>query len=174
MARRRLLGIGAGSLLAVALSAWAADGAPWLRFRSPDERFAVDLPAAPTQQTSVRQTLVGRVRTRIFLAARGDTELRVEVHEVPGAARWLLTDAALLSRAERDLLEDEGALEVRASDVEGLGHPAREVAYRDAGGRLGRARLALVESRLYVLATLRPVGAAASAVERFLDSFEAW
>jgi len=174
VARRLLLGIGAGSLLVIALSSWAAGGAAWLRFRSPDGRFAVDLPAAPTQQLSEQQTLVGRVRTRVFVAARGDTELRVEVHEVPGAARWLLTDGALLARAERDLLEDEGALDVRASDVQQLGRPAREVTYRDAAGRLGRARLVLLEGRLYVLATLRPLGAESSAVERFLDSFEAW
>ncbi len=174
---RRVLGGVAVALVALGLTPASAAERAWEPFRSEAGRFAVRLPAPPEQSRTSHGTLAGRVESAEFRVEAGAIELRVELHDVPAVASFLLSDGALLARAQHDLLTDERALEHRDFAATFQGHPAREVRYRlaDGEGRDGRALLVLVGSRLYIAAALHPPGAAsAPAVERFFDSFEVW
>lgn len=170
----RIGGLGVALLAAAAAGASPADGPA---FRSESGRFSVRFPGTPRHTTRSHTTPVGRVASGEYLVEQGELELRVELHDVPAIAGFLLSDRALLERAERDLLSDEGAREHRGAAAEVQGHPAREVVYRlPAGdGRAGRALLVLVGARLYILAALHPAGSAdESALDGFFESFEVW
>lgn len=161
-------------LLATASSP-AADTGDWREFRSDADRFAVLLPGPPVHTVSSRLTAVGRLRSDEFRSMWGEAEFRVEVHEVPVVARWLMSDASLLERAAGDLLEDEEARDVRIDDDADGDPPERRAAYRVPDGRAGEVRLVLVRERLYILAALWPLAAAeGEGRRRFFSSFEVW
>jgi hypothetical protein len=124
--------------------------------------------------SSSRATLAGRVRTQEWRVEADGVELRVERHELPALASWLLPARALLERAQRDLVADEGGTLLRARESVFAGHAARELHYRVSaqGGRSGRALLVLVDARLWLVAALYTAEpAAAQQVERFFASF---
>jgi hypothetical protein len=124
--------------------------------------------------SSSRATLAGRVRSQEWRVEADGVELRVERHELPALASWLLPAGALLERAQRDLVADEGGTALRERESAFAGHPARELHYRVSaqGGRNGRALFVLADARLWLVAALYPEGAAAAQrVERFFASF---
>jgi hypothetical protein len=171
---------GPGALIfAALLAAGAATGAGpgGQPFRSEAGRFAVAFPGPPRYSSTSHATFAGPVRSAEYLVEAGPVELRVEIHDVPALAGLVLSDAALLRRAEGDLLGEEGAVEHRDEATQHQGYPAREVSYRldPSDGRDGRALLVLVARRLYIAAALHPPGAGADPVlERFFASFEVW
>jgi hypothetical protein len=180
VAQSMAAGVGLFLVAASAVSMMAAAGAAelkWLRFRSEWGRFAVQLPESPEEIRNTRITLGGTVRWTEYLARRGATEFRVEHHDLPWLANFLLSSDALLKRAKNGLVEEEHGYELSGAVVSVQGYPAREVSFRvpaeqDLGGD---ALLVLVGSRLYVVVALGPQAERdASARERFFRSFEVW
>ena len=173
---------GAGLLLAaaLALSMTAAAASPeleWIPFRSERGRFAVELPGSPEEIRDTRATLGGTVRRTEYLARRGATELRVEHHDLPWLATFLLTSDALLERSKNGLVSEEHGLELSSAGVLVQGYPAREVSFRVPAGQdlAGDALLVLVGRRLYVLVSLGPQAQRdATTLDRFFRSFEVW
>ncbi len=145
-------------------------------FRSETGRFSVRLPAPPHRSSSSQATLAGRIESAEYLVETGAVELRVELHDVPTVASLLLSDGALLERAENDLLADDRAEDERAVATQLQGHPAREVRYRLGGGdgREARALLVLVGRRLYIAVALHPPAVDDASVDRFFGSFAVW
>ena len=173
---------GARWLLVAASAVWmmAAAGAAeleWPRFRSESGRFAVQLPESPEEVRDTRVTLGGIVHWSEYLARRDATEFRVEHHDLPWLATFLLSSDALLKRAKDGLVEEENGHELSGAVLSVQGYPAREVSFRvpaeqDLGGD---ALLVLVGSRLYVVVALGPQAERDdSARERFFHSFEVW
>ncbi len=177
VARRRARSFVAAAAGLLVLAADAPAERAWEPFRSEVGRFAVRLPGPPEQRRDSHATLAGRVESAEYRVDDGSLELRVELHDVPAVAGWLLSDGALLARAQQDLLADDRAREARDESAEVQGHPARRVRYRLGGGdgRDGRALLVLVGARLYILAALHPPHVEAdAALDRFFGSFEVW
>ena len=111
------------------------------------------------------------------LVRRGATELRVEHHDLPWLATFLLSSRAILERAKNGLVSEEHGLELSSAGVSAQGYPAREVSFRVPAEQdlAGDALLVLVGRRLYVLVTLGPQAQRdASALDRFFRSFEVW
>lgn len=173
---------GARWLLVAASAIWmlAAVGAAepeWLRFRSESGRFAVQLPESPEEVRNTRVTLGGIVYWSEYLTRRDATEFRVEHHDLPWLATFLLSGDALVKRAKDGLVEEENGHELSGAVVSVQGYPAREVSFRVPAEQDldGDALLVLVESRLYVVVALGPQAERdASERERFLRSFEVW
>ena len=149
----------------------------WLRFRSERGRFAVRLPGSPEEIRDTRATLGGIVHWSEYLAKRGATEFRVEHHDLPWLATFLLSTDGLLKRAKDGLVEEEHGHELSGAPVSVQGYPAREVSFRVQAEQdlAGDALLVLVGRRLYVLVALGPQAERdASALDRYFRSFEIW
>ncbi|MCH7680623.1 hypothetical protein IID10_14870, partial [candidate division KSB1 bacterium] len=110
--------------------------------------------------------------------------LRIETHDMPRLARWVMSPLDLLKRASRGLLDDDGGEVVGTRKFEVQNHPAWEVSYWIADspeddfaatGAIGLARFVLVADRVYLLSTVHRSGRAPeAAITRFLDSFQFW
>lgn len=153
------------------LLAGAGLGEGWVPVRSDADRFAVALPGRAYEEADTHWTLAGPVRSRTW-ATRGADDCWVSVHRMPVLARSFTSEAGLLARAGRGLVEDDGGEELGVAPALLAGRPARAVAWRSRDGRTGNARLVLVEDRLFVLATLR--SGDGFDLERFFGSFEVW
>jgi hypothetical protein len=168
--------LAAGSVFSMTVATAAAE-LEWLRFRSERGRFAVQLPGSPEEIRGTRATLGGTVHRSEYRARRGATEFRVEHHDLPWLATFLLSSDALLKRAKNGLVAEEHGLELSSALVSVRGYPAREVSFRVRAeqGLAGDGLFVLVGRRLYVLVTLGPQAEHdASALDRFFRSFEVW
>ena len=163
---------------ALSMTVVAAGAEPeWLHFRSERGRFTVQLPGSPEEVRGRRATLGGFVHWSEYVAKRGATELRVEHHDLPWLATFLLSSDALVKRAKDGLVAEEHGHELSSALVSVQGYPAREVSFRVRAeqGLAGDALLVLVGRRLYVLVTLGPQAERdVSARGRFFRSFEVW
>jgi len=145
---------------------------PWRAYRAPEAGFAIELPDSPVRTRSSQLTPVGRVRTEVWVAFLEGTEFRVEVHDIPAVARWVVSERGLLERAVADLLSDEGASRGVESAERVGGHAARRVVYTDRGARPGEGLFVLADGRLFLMAVLWPRDAGERpGRERFFGSF---
>jgi hypothetical protein len=168
--------LAAASLLSMAVAAAGADP-DWLRFRSERGRFAVELPASPEEVRGRRATLGGSVHWTEYRAQAGATGFRVEHHDLPWLAKFLLSAPALLNRATDGLVEEEDGQELSRAAVSVQGYPAREVSFRVRAEQelAGDGLLVLVGGRLYVVVALGPQAERdAATLDRFFRSFEVW
>jgi len=168
--------LAAVSVLSMTVTATGAD-AQWLRFRSERGRFTVQLPGIPEETRDRRATLGGAVHWSEYRARRGATEFRVEHHDLPWLAQFLLSTDALLRRAKDGLVEEEHGHELNSAVTSVQGYLAREVSFqvRAEQDLAGDALLVLVGRRLYVVVALGPQAERdASALDRFFRSFEVW
>ena len=147
----------------------------WRPFRSEAGRFRVELPSVPRVERSTHGTAMGSVTEVSFHAGWGDREVAVVYEDIPTAARWLVPAGVILGRAASSLVEDAGGREIESLESSWRGRPARELHYAlpRAAPRQARARLILVEARLYLLVARWPLGAAMPPeLKRFRASFE--
>ena len=159
-------------LLLLAANVAAASPPSWLTYRDPELGFSVDLPGDPVRTRSSQLTPAGRVRSDVMVAFLGGTEFRIEVHEIPLLARWLVSEEGLLERAAADLLHDEGAASAQQTPERFGEHAGRRVVYTDRGGRPGEGWFVLAGGRLFLMAVLWPLDdAARPGRARFFDSF---
>lgn len=180
MAKSMLAGAGrllaAASVLSMAVTAAGANP-EWLRFRSERGRFAVELPGSPEEVRGRRTTLGGAVHWAEYRAQDGATEFRVEHHDLPWLAKFLLSTQALLKRATDGLVEEENGQELSSAAASVQGYPAREVSFRVRAEQelAGDGLLVLVGGRLYVVVALGPQAERdAASLDRFFASFEVW
>ena len=102
-------------LLWLATDAAAEVPPAWRSYRDGEAGFAVQLPGPPTRARTSQLTVAGRIPTETVTAFGAQTEFRVEVHGIPGLARWILSERRLLERAAADFLADEGAVSSQAT-----------------------------------------------------------
>jgi hypothetical protein len=135
------------------------------------------MPAEPRVRSSSRLTPGGRVRTTAYLVEREGFEYWLEHHDIPRIGSAMLTDGVILSRAEKDFLDDVGGRERGSTSWRRHEHPTREVAFELLGRphQIGRALLTLVGRRLYLVVTIHdrrdPVG---ERLERMISTLRVW
>jgi len=166
------------------LSAATEEQTDWREYVSEAGRFSVELPDQPRQSHWTRNTWGGEVESAEFGVETDDVRLRIETHDMPRIARWVMSPLDLLKRASRGLMDDDGGEVVGTRKFEVQNHPAWEVSYRIADspeddfaetGAIGLARFVLVADRVYLLSTVHRSGRAPeAAITRFLDSFQFW
>ncbi|MEE2678049.1 MAG: hypothetical protein VX546_05675 [Myxococcota bacterium] len=143
----------------------------WLPVGSEAHGFVALLPGSATEAEETHWTLAGPVHSRSW-EFRGTETYRVEVHRLPRLARAFTSEAGLLAQAGRAVVADAAGEELGVGASQLAGRPAREITWRNGDGRLGKARLLLVDDRLFVVQTVHTGGEAGE--ERFFASFEAW
>lgn len=166
------------------LAAATDEQTDWHEYRSEAGRFTVDLPDEPRQLQWTRNTWGGEVESTEFGVETDDVRLRIETHDMPRIARWVMSPSDLLKRASRGLLDDDGGEVVGTRELRMQNHPAWEVSYRITASReddwsateaIGLARFVLVADRVYLLSTVNRGGRdPEAAITRFFDSFEFW
>ncbi|MDH3519109.1 MAG: hypothetical protein OEM49_01525 [Myxococcales bacterium] len=152
-----------------------AQASGWQGFDSAEGGFRVLLPAEPQVVRSTRRTVLGSIQEVRFATALADTEMAVELRDLPRIAVLLLSSAGILNRARDALLEAAGGRLIDADDAPRGGHPARSLRYEIGGSppRRETALLVLLENRLYIALATWPVSSEGGAdAARFLDSFE--
>ena len=189
------LGRWAGLLLCLAAilvgpDAWAAEeesAAPhslqplalpagWQTYESAEGRFRVYMPSKPELTVGKRSTIVGSLDENHYEAVRGEAFYLVEVRDLPRVASWLMTDAGLLDRSAESLIDHSRAENIQEERITQNGYPGIDLSF-DAGNHSGffeRARILLVNRRLYVVITGAPASAPDTYMKTFIDSFEFW
>ena len=100
----------------------------------------------------------------------------MELHDIPKAAAWLLTDEFVLKQAAKGMLDDIGGRELQAQSASRQDQPARRVSFElpDREAR-GDVLLVLVDRRLYLVSAHHPVEQDPPVTfARFLESFRFW
>ncbi len=115
--------------------------------------FTALFPEAPRYEERSEPTLLGALHTRSWEVERGGLRLRVERHDVPVLASFVLGPDALLARAARGLLADLAAKYAQEEPAALRGYPGRHLRYEpgDRPGETEDAWLYLLGRRLYVI-----------------------
>jgi hypothetical protein len=114
------------------------------------------------------------LRTRSWEVERESLRLRIERHDLPALATIALADEALLERAARELLAEEGSRATRDEPAGLRSHPGRHLRYEpgDRPGETEDAWLYLLGRRLYVIFARGAAPATRAAALRFAASVE--
>jgi hypothetical protein len=147
----------------------------WRVYESPEGRFKVSAPGAPSLTTSSQSTFLGPIHQARYAFELAEGQVVVEHHDLPRLATLLLPAGAILGRAQSSLLEDVGGRLLESREVSQQGYPAREISYDVAGppSLRERALLILAGNRLYlVIATWSPPDDFALSLAQLLGSFE--
>jgi len=146
----------------------------WLNFESESGRFSVLFPDEPDEQVESVQTAIGVIESQFFMVTQKDMAYSVNLADYPpemiaaGDTQQMLDGArdGAVSNVNGELLEEK---ELTLS-----GHPGREFKVKvEDEGIIVRARIYLVNERLYVIQALSKERLASSEdIDKFLNSFE--
>jgi hypothetical protein len=160
--------------LLCAASGSATESEGWELYVGTTGNFQVLLPGTPTITYDSHSTYLGDVLgTRIETKA-GPHRVTLTHQDIPRIATTLMPDSIILDRAGDSVVEaNDGSVNLDRSYT-WQGFAAREITYEVPGDppRLTRARLILVESRIYMAITSWPApNDIPSELADFLNSF---
>ncbi|HKY63577.1 MAG TPA: hypothetical protein VJR29_09170 [bacterium] len=133
--------------------------------------FSVNMPGKPTHSETTHRSFVGAVQENSYTVNSGGATYTASVSDLPGAAVALGGAGTILGKAKDGLLKESGGSETSFQKTSLGGNEGRELTYSLPSGGLGKARLYLVEKRLYVIVGAGPK-AAGPAIDRFVNSFK--
>ena len=162
---RRLVVFSLLALLFVAVSAQAKTFAP------AGFGFSVNMPGKPQHNESTHKSFVGAVQENSYTVKSGSASYTASVSDLPGMAVALGGSNTILSKAKEGLLKESGGSELSFEKISLAGSEGRELTYSLPSGGIGKARLYLVEKRLYVIVGSGPK-ATSAAIDRFVNSFK--
>jgi len=118
----------------------------------PDGSFlSVSLPGTPSDESGVRDTLVGDIHHNTLSSDAGDAELSITASVLPGAVTALTTDDMLYRKARRELVGNYSGSVNGWSECEHAGHECRKLRYSTNDGRKGMARMYLSDDVLVIV-----------------------
>lgn len=148
-----------------------ADEEGWIQLSSKDGGFEILFSGIPAYKRTLKDTRVGEVEENLFELSTDDGDFAVEYTDLPGIAVLLGGTKAILRKVKGELLKNEKGRELEYFRMEQDDERGAELAYRTKT-RLGRARLFLVDKRLYVVvASVDEARGDRRVINKFLDSF---
>ena len=147
--------------------------AGWMIFKSDEGRFQVYMPNEPELTTGKRSTVVGSLDENHYEASQGDAFYLVEVRDLPRVASWVMSDEALLDSSAESLIEFAKADNIKRERITMAGSPGLDLVF-DANhhkGFIERARILLVQRRLFVVITGAPGTEPKTYRNEFIESF---
>lgn len=165
-------------LALVFLSACGGDKeeADWKTFESTEGKFSILFLKDPEEQTESVPTVIGTLETKFYMVETKDMAFSVNFVDYPaeiiqsGDVKMMLDGGVqgAVSNVDGTLLEQK--------DISLDGHPGREMraeAKLEGDDVIFKARIYLVENRLYMIQVVSLKSKASSAdVDKFLDSFQ--
>ncbi len=161
----------AAMLLSVSLV--GCQQATWSEYSSPEGEFSVLMPGTPTKQIRSVQTASGPLDAHMFLVEHGGVAYMVAFSDYPTMVIQDRPSQLILDGARDGAVANANGKLLGESMVSLNGHQGRELDIEPMGGKVTiRARIFLVDHRLYQVMVLTPKGKDFSGdVRKFLDSF---
>lgn len=149
----------------------------WDVFTAPDGRFTVLMPGQPERETQIQKTYMGEINLEMFVAEPPKQQVAylVVYNDFPynyGA----VTDPEIILNNARDMaLKTTKSKLIRQSSIRTYsGIPGKEIEYINAGGRITRNRMYVLDGRLYqvmVMTNRQQQRTLARTINGYLNSF---
>jgi hypothetical protein len=160
--------LGIFSLLAFLLLPLSVQAKP---FAPAGAGFSVNMPGKPKHSETTHKSFVGAVQENAYTVNSGGATYTASVSDLPGMAVALGGTGHILDKAKEGLLKESGGSETSFAKTSLGGYEGRELSYSLPSGGSGKARLYLVDKRLYVIVGAGPESAG-PAIDRFVNSFK--
>jgi len=159
--------------LSLCLSIAACGSGDWVEVRSQEGRFAIKLPAAPTESTQQVETRAGTLALRSWKLDHDGFTYLVSFSDYPEAFLAAHGPGAILDAASEGASAIVAGKRLEETDISLGKNPGRFLVLLDASGeRVLQIRLLLVGRRLYQFGIVTPrQDRSAAEVTRFLDGF---
>ncbi|QLE55554.1 hypothetical protein [Nostoc sp. TCL26-01] len=150
----------------------------WQLFTAPDGRFSVLMPGKPKQDTQVQKTYMGEIDLEVFLAQPPKQEVAylVVANEFPHSYGQMTSPQEILNNVQYMALKTtQSNLISQRSIRSSNGHPGKEIAYINAGGKITRSRIYVADGRLYqvmAITTKKQQKNLAKTITGYLNSFQ--
>ena len=138
-------------------AATEAESMPWARVRPPASFVSVKLPEENTDESGVRDTIVGDIEhTTISADPTDEVDVSITVTELPSTVTMFTTNEMLLRKAKRELLKANSGEETGWGGSKSDEEEGRTLSYRTTDGRKGYAELYIDDGVLVVLNAIYP------------------
>ncbi|WP_414754118.1 hypothetical protein [Anabaena sp. CCY 9910] len=149
----------------------------WKLFTAPDGRFSVLMPGIPKQDSQTQKTYMGEINLEVFLAQPPKQEVAylVVYNEFPHSYGKITDPQEILNNVRDMALKTTQSNLLNQRNIRSSnGHPGKEIAYINSGGKITRSRIYLAEGRLYqvmAITTKKQQQNLAKTITGYLNSF---
>lgn len=150
----------------------------WKLFTAPDGRFSVLMPGIPKKESQTQKTHMGEINLEVFSAQPPKQEVAyLVIHNEFPHSYGKITDPQEILNHVRDmaLKTTKSNLLNQRSIRSSNGHPGKEIAYINAGGKITRSRIYVADGRLYqvmAITTKKQQNTLAKTITGYLNSFQ--
>lgn len=149
----------------------------WKPFISKDGGFSVLMPAIPTFKKVSHKSFVGTVEENTFQTKLNLESFAIEYSDIPKTAIFLSSADTIFDETKEGLLNDLHAIKLKDESTTFQGNPGRLLTFKISSGDpsteiIGKAKIFLINQRLYVLVTTAPRSSNSVNLDRFLNSFQ--
>jgi hypothetical protein len=124
----------------------------WKLFTAPDGRFTVLMPGMPKRESQTQKTYMGEIDLEIFSAQPPKQEVAYLViyNEFPHSYGQMTNPQEILNNVQEMALKTTKSNLISQRNIRSSnGHPGKEFAYINVGGKITRSRIYIAEGRLY-------------------------
>ncbi len=150
----------------------------WKPFISKDGGFSVLMPAIPTFKKVSHKSFVGTVEENSFQTKLNLESFTIEYSDIPKTAFFLSGPDTIFDEAKEGLLNDLHAIPLQFESTTFQGNPAKLRIFKGSSQAnpsteiIGKAKLFLINQRLYILVATAPRSTNSVNLDRFLNSFQ--
>jgi len=150
----------------------------WKPFTSPDGRFTVLMPGMPKKESQTQKTYMGEIDLQIFAAQPPKQEVAylVVYNDFPHSYGQMTNPQEILNNVQEMALKTTQSNLISHRNIRSSnGHPGKEFAYINVGGKITRTRIYLAEGRLYqvmAITSKKQQKNLAKTITGYLNSFQ--
>jgi len=150
----------------------------WKLFTAPDRRFSVLMPGIPKQESQIQKSYMGEINLKIFSAQPPKQEVAylVVYNEFPYSYGQITNPQEILNNVRDMALKTTKSNLLSQRNIRSSnGHPGKEIAYINAGGKITRSRIYVADGRLYqvmAITTKKQQNTLAKTIAGYLNSFQ--
>jgi hypothetical protein len=150
----------------------------WQLFTAPDGRFSVLMPGMPIRDIQTQKTYMGEIDLQIFSAQPPQQEVAylVVYNEFPHSYAQMTNPQEILNNVRDMALKTTKSNLISQRNIRSSnGHPGKEFAYINTGGKITRTRVYVAEGRLYqvmAITTKKQQKTLAKTITGYLNSFQ--
>lgn len=149
----------------------------WKLFTAPDGRFTVLMPGMPKRESQTQKTYMGEIELEIFSAQPPKQEVAylVVYNDFPYSYGQMTNPQEILNNVQEMALKTTQSNLISQRNIRSSnGHPGKEFAYINVGGKITRTRIYIAEGRLYqvmAITTRKQQQNLARTITGYLNSF---
>ena len=150
----------------------------WKLFTTPDGRFSVLMPGIPKKESQTQKTHMGEINLEVFTAQPPKQEVAylVVYNEFPYSYGKITDPQEILNNVRDMALKTTKSNLLNQRNIRSSnGHPGKEIAYINAGGKITRSRIYVADGRLYqvmAITTKKQQNTLDKTITGYLNSFQ--